>query len=74
MLIANNGWHASLKALKAELNTDTWTAWTEKQINRLPLWQVIKLCKDKKSWHKDLLRYPAPSTRIHLNGGSRFNQ
>lgn len=74
MLIAGKGWHASLAALKEVLGGDTYTAWTEDQINRLPLWQLIKLCKDRKGWHKDLLRHPAPPNRVHLNGNNRFGQ
>jgi hypothetical protein len=74
MLVSVRGWHNGLETLKNALNTETWTMWTEEQINRLPLWQVIKLCQDRKAWHKDLLRPPAPSTRVCLNRDSIFKQ
>lgn len=74
MLISVRGWHNGLEAIKSALNMETWTMWTEAQINRLPLWQVIELCKDRKAWHKDLLHYPAPPTRARLKRGSRFKE
>lgn len=70
--ITGNSWSAMLKNLKASMGV--YTAWTEDQLNRLSLRQVIELCQDRTAWHKDLFRHPAPPCRVYLNGDSRFEQ
>lgn len=70
--VLGNNWSAMLKNLKVSMGVCT--AWTEDQLNRLSLWQVIELCQDRTAWHKDLLRYPAPPYKVHLSGNNRFGQ
>ena len=74
MHISGSGWTAMINpSVVAGLGIRV--PWTEEELERLSVRQLIGLCRDSENWHKDLFRPPAPPSRVFPDQSrTRFEQ